>query len=445
MRAVPVLTRLGAVVLSAASVAALNGTAFAARQDTTLISRASGAAGAKGNLGSAPAAISADGRHVAFTSIASNLSAADPDHAQDVYVRDRVGDMTRLVSRATGSAGVKGDGLSTDAAVDGSGRLVAFHSQAANLSPDDGDHADDVYARDLDTEKTTLVSRASGVAGAKGDDESWTPAVSAEGRYVAFASLATNLSAEDADATRDAFVRDLKTNTTTLVSRGSGANGVAADGDSSVTDISADGRFVAFQSRAANLGVKRPGRNVHVYVRDMVANTTTLVSLGTAVANGTSYSAAISDDGRTVAFTSRATNLSAQDTDTGTDIYARDLSAGTTTLVSRSSGRFGRKADSPSALPDLSADGRVVAFASSAGNLTADAPGGIGHVFVHELATQTTKLASRASGAAGAAGNALSLFPSLSGNGREIAFDTNATNLDPADTDSPPDVYVREL
>ena len=216
---------------------------------TLLVSRADGPTGAKGNEPSFEAAISADGRLVAFTSSATNLDPDDTDPTDDVCVRDLVANTTTLVSRASGAPGDKSNGFSFSPTIPAN-LYVAFASTASNLHPADTDTDMDVFVRDLAISTTTLVSRATGANGAKGDGESGAPTISASGRLVAFGSSATNLDSDDADTTEDVFVRDLQGNTTTLVSRAAGAAGVGGNGHSDDSAISADGRFVTFISRA---------------------------------------------------------------------------------------------------------------------------------------------------------------------------------------------------
>ena len=183
-----------------------------------------------------------------------------------------------LVSRASGAAGAKGSFGSSAAGISGDGRVVSFSSGASNFVPEDRDGFGDVYARDLQTDTTTLVSRASGVTGANSNGPSYGMSLSADGRFVAFQSLASNLSADDGDATSDVYVRDLQTNTTTLVSRASGASGVKGNGGSSGASLSADGRLVAFHSVASNLSADDHDASFDVFVRDLQTGTTTLVS-----------------------------------------------------------------------------------------------------------------------------------------------------------------------
>src|SRR5829696_3774945 len=233
-------------------------TAFAAPDDTVLVSRATGPDGAKarsGALGSGStgASISSDGRFVAFESDATNLVPRDRSGDFDVFVRDLRTAKTVLVSRASGAQGAKGDEGSGDAAISGDGRAVAFTSDARNLDRDAPDDFVPVFLRDLRRNRTVLVSRASGARGAAPNNSSYEPSVSGDGRFVAFNSEASNLHRADRDERADVFVRDLWTHRTVLASRASGARGAHGNGLSENASISADGRFVAFESRATNL------------------------------------------------------------------------------------------------------------------------------------------------------------------------------------------------
>ena len=416
---------------------------------TALISRATGLAGAKGNGLSNIAAISARGRYVAFSSEATNLDPADPDSLRDVFVRDGRTGVTTLVSRAAGAAGAKGNGHSGRVAISANGRYVAFSSLATNLDPADADATDDVFVRDLVAATTTLVSRAAGAGGAKSNGLSFFPAISADGRSVAFESQATNLHPADTDAAEDVFVRDVVAGTTTLVSRATGATGVKGNVPSYDAQISADGRHVTFSTQATNLDPADTDAADDVFVRDLMAATTTLVSRASgaagAKANGVSSAYAQSSaDGRFVAFSSRATNLDPADTDIADDVYVRDLVSATTTLVSRA-GAAGLKGDGASINPTISGDGRSVAFESRATNLDPADVDATADVFVRDLVAATTALVSRADGVAGTESNGSNSFPSISADGRSVAFSSQATNLDLADTDATYDVFVRTL
>jgi len=441
------LWRLGAVALSLGLALVLAAPASAAKDDLELVSRAAGAAGAKGNDQSSTPAISADGRFVAFESQASNLHPDDPDGG-DVFVRDLEADTTTLVSRATGVAGADGDSESWSPAISADGRFVAFSSAASNLHPDDGDGTYDVFVRDLQANTTTLVSRAAGVSGAKGDGNSSYAAISADGRFVAFSSKASNLGPDDADATTDVFVRDLEANTTTLVSRATGIAGEKGNGYSYEPAISADGSVVAFNSQATNVHTDDSDDHPDVFVRDLAANTTALASRSTgaagAKADGGSLRPEISDDGRVVAFMSQSSNLDpGDDGRVDQDVFVRDLDAHTTTLVSRANGTAGASANAYSSEPVLSADGRLVAFQSEGSNLHPDDGDGSYDVFVRDVDAHTTTLVSR--NAAGAKGNGYSYYPAMSPDGRYVTFASAGTNLHADDPDATPDVFRRDM
>jgi Tol biopolymer transport system component len=357
--------------------------------DTTLASRAGGAAGAVGDGSSFNASLSADGRYVAFHSDANNLDPASNDSVTDVFVHDLQANTTTLVSRASGAAGAVGDQASIDPSISADGRYVAFRSDADNLDPDSDDAVTDVFVRDLQADTTTLVSRASGAAGAVGNDGSSTPSISADGRHVAFASTAGNLDPDSNDSVTDVFVRDLQANSTTLASRASGAAGVVGDDGSSSPSISADGRRVAFDSVADNLDPDSDDSATDVFVRDLQADTTTLASRAAgaagAVGDDSSFDPSISADGRHVAFDTAAENLDPDSDDAVNDVFVRDLQANTTTLASRATGTAGAVGDAGSFSPSISADGRRVAFASDADNLDGDSNDAVFDVFVREL------------------------------------------------------------
>jgi Tol biopolymer transport system component len=296
---------------------------------------------------------------------------------------------TTLVSRAGGAGGAIGDSSSFQPSMSADAGVIAYESTSDNLSSEENEDVSDIFARDLGTNTTTLVSRAGGPGGVGGNGDSNSPKVSGNGRFVAFLSDASNLSAADTNGTRDVFVRDLGTDLTILASRATGVNGPVGDGDSGPTAISADGRYVLFTSQADNLSAEDNNAVSNVFVRDLVANTTTLVSRATGPAgaggNGGSGFGTISADGRLANFESQADNLSTEDDNAVFNIFVRDLLGNTTTLVSRSAGPAGAPADGGSEAPAISADGRRVAFESDADNLSGVDVNGVSNVFVRSL------------------------------------------------------------
>ena len=223
---------------------------------TTLVSRASDGAAGRRRRPAAPA-ISADGRVVAFESDATNLAAGDTDELTDVFARDVAAGTTALVS---GPGADPRTGSSTQPAISADGTTVAFSSTVAGLDPrGPADPLSDVFTRNLATGALTLVSRSDGADGEKGNDASDSPAISGDGRVVAFSSTAANLDPADLDNVTDVFVRDLARHTTAVVSLGDGPTGGKGDADSTAPALSQTGRFVAF-SLAQRARPRRRGR-----------------------------------------------------------------------------------------------------------------------------------------------------------------------------------------
>ena len=239
-------------------------------------------------------------------------------------------------------------------------------SSATNLVPGDTNNTPDLFVRDRLLATTTRVNVSSAGAEANGPTE-W-PWISANGQFVTFSSAASNLVPGDTNSTWDIFVRDLAAGTTERVSVSSA--GVQGNGGSlDPSSISADGRFVAFESYATNFAPGDDNFNTDIFVRDRMTGETTRASVSSsgAGANNGSFSVSISADGRHVAFSSFATNLVANDTNFKQDLFVRARLPGTTPRESVSTA--GVQADDASDVPSISATGRVVAFASSATNL----------------------------------------------------------------------------
>src|SRR5918999_1309591 len=248
-----------------------------------------------------------------------------------------------LISRGPGE-GPAGNGASAFPWVSGDGRLVAFRSEATNLVPDDTDAERDIYVRDRGSGAVVLASRASGANGVKGNRASFNPRLSPDGRYVVFRSNASNLVPEDTDRLEDIYVRDLETNETSLVSRASGPAGAKGTAISEFPIISGDGSRVAFRSESPNLHPDDPDALEDIFLRDLSSNETVLISRAAGAGpkgNGRSTFVALSEDGDTVAFDSVSTNLHPDDTDPAADVFARDISSGALELISRSDGETG--------------------------------------------------------------------------------------------------------
>jgi Tol biopolymer transport system component len=385
---------------------------------------------------SSSASISSDGRYVAFASDAKNLVLGDSNGFTDVFVHDRQTGTTTRVSVSSGGAQADGDSGSPRISPDG--RFIAFVSVAGNLVSGDTNGSADIFVRDLQDGTTTRASVDS--TGAEGNGPSFAPSISSDGRAVAFHSYATNLVTGDTNDSADVFVRDLKSATTTRVSVDS--RGVQGDSNSLNPSISSDGRFVAFESVATNLVPDDTNGAADVFVHDLQREVTTRVSVDSrgAQADGDSVAASISSDGRHVAFESLAANLVLGDDDDAEDVFAHDLSTGATSRVSVDSS--GAEGDAGSSVPAISSDGRFVAFESFATNLVPGDTNGWKDVFVHDLQTGATALVSV--NTTGLQGDGGSYRPSLSSDGREVAFESAATNLVSGDTNAAQDVFVRD-
>jgi hypothetical protein len=345
-----------------------------------------------------------------------------------------------LTLASTSDSGVKGDNSSLQPALSADGTDVAFYSFATNLDPADPDGFGDVYVKDIVSGDITLASTSDSEV--KGNDSSFQPALSADGSRAVFGSSATNLDPGDADAIQDIFVKNLLTGDITLASTSD--NGVKGNGISWEGTLSADGTLVAFSSGADNLDPADPDGSQDVYVKDLVTGETTLVSTSDSgvKGNGDSYGAALSADGTMVAFHSFATNLDpTDDTDSFQDIYVKNLVTGDISLASTSD--TGIKANSDSGLPFLSADGSIVAFFSTATNLDPADTDSLADIFVKNLITGDITLASASD--SGVKGNGDSLEPTLAADGSRVVFPSSATNLDSADTDPLSDIYVKDL
>ena len=323
--------------------------------------------------------------------------------------------------------------------VSADGRYVVFWSVATNLVPGDTNGAWDIFITDRQNGTTERMSVDSN--GIQGNHNSLNPSISADGRYVAFESHASNLVPDDTNSDWDVFVHDTITGQTTRISVDS--NGNQANGDSYAPSLSSDGRYVTFFSSAPDLVAGDTNGALDVFVRDRQNGTTERVSVDSSGAQGDGDSnyASISGDGRYVAFESWATNLVPADTDGTLDVFVRDRQNGTTERVSVDSS--GAQGDGGSNRTSISGDGRYVAFESSATNLVPADTNGALDVFVRDRQNATTERMSVDSG--GTQGNGgESDSASISTDGRFVAFHSFAHNLVPGDTNTFFDVFVHD-
>jgi PKD repeat protein len=396
--------------------------------------------GGQGNRDSENAAISADGRYVVFTSLASTLASGDSYLAFDVFVHDRQDGTTERLARLVSDDGMPNSTFYPQRfrpAISADGRYVSFISDSSDLVTGDTNGKMDVFVYDRQTGTTERVSVASD--GSQGNGMARDCSISADGRYVAFMSDSPNLGV-DADWTDDPFVHDRQTGQTEMVGLTTG--GELLEWMAQDPEISANGEFVVFHTTATNVDPGDTSTNNDIYVRDLASENTEWVSMASdgGLANSNSTDGTLSADGRFVAFRSGASNLVAGDTNGRTDIFVRDRQTGQTERVSVASD--GTQANSHSYHPTLSADGRVVAFCSSASNLVAGDTNQSSDIFVHDRQTGQTERVSVAGD--GTEGYQESAGAYISADGRFVAFESFAPNLVAGDTNEYKDIFVHD-
>ncbi|MBN8866422.1 MAG: PD40 domain-containing protein [Solirubrobacterales bacterium] len=463
-----------------------------------------------GNDRSSEPTISSDGRWVAFSSVATDLVTGFTDgnggFNSDVYARDMNLGSTYLVSSRYDSTTTGGNDESSEPDLAGTaaaigGLRIAYSSWATNLADNgitDPDSQSSVYYKTMGATASELVSRATGPAGANANSRAHTPSISADGTRIVFSSDATNLGAppdyygvymrdrsnsstslvsarteyavsgtiagdgslaawtEQGGATADSdpdltgvFSRTVPSGPIKLVSRPKGSEKVLAPGfypdfGESGKVLSDDGRYVVFSAATSRLeggSTNKP----EVYRRDLATGKIELVSRASGVGGAVSEGAdnpSISNDGNLIAFSSWS-SLDAADGNTEGDVYVRDMTSHQTVLASRADGVAGAVAGNGADIPSISGNGKRVAFRSDSSNL--GAPGGTDRVFVRDLEAGKTIVASRADGVAGAIADASSTRPMLSDDGDRVMFMSSAANLDPDDLNGMQSVYVRDL
>jgi VCBS repeat-containing protein len=308
--------------------------------------------------------ISADGRFVTYESNASSHVSGDTNGVQDIFVYDRQTGTTERVSVA--SDGTQANDSSEYASISGDGRYVSYHSAASNLVPGDTNGAVDIFVYDRQTGMTERVSVASD--GTEANGGSIKASLSADGDYVTFYSDASNLVDGDTNGVGDIFVYDRQTGMTERVSVAS--DGTEANGLSYYySSMSADGRFVTYSSAASNLVPNDKNGAYDIFVYDRQMGTTERVSIGNhgTEANGSSYMSSISADGRYISYQSDASNLVDGDTNGASDIFIYDRLTHTTSQASVS--QYGNEGNDTSGRSFISADGSYLVFDSHATNL----------------------------------------------------------------------------
>ena len=323
--------------------------------------------------------LSDDGRYILFESNATNLISGDSNGHTDIFVYDRQDKTVELINLAVN--GTQANGYSGSGFISGNGRYITYTSYASNLVSNDTNSQPDIFVYDRQAKTTELISVAPN--GSQANNMSSFSLISEDGRYVAFESMADNLVSGDTNGLNDIFVRDRQAKTTKRINLA--PNGTQANGTTTLDSISENGRYISFTSEANNLLVEGDtNKTSDIFVYDRQEGTTERINLAVngAQANGASSSSDLSADGRYVVYESDASNLVPNDTNGKKDIFIYDRQEKTTARVDVAENGTQSNVDSYSA--SISDDGRYVAFASSSNS------NGSSQVFLRDLVDQTT-------------------------------------------------------
>jgi len=387
------------------------------------------------NQGSSKLSFSDNGRYVVFQSDASNLVSGDTNGVTDIFLYDsQTSTMTRL---SIGLSSAEANGSSFDPVISGDGSTVAFVSYASNLVASDTNGKPDVFKVNLSTGTISRLSVTS--SGTEGNGASGEPSISSDGNLVAFTSNATNLVSGDTNGVSDVFVRNISAGTTTRISVDSSS--VQADKASYQPKISSNGSYVAFTSDATNLISSDTNGCSDIFLRNLSAGTTQLVSASSSgtLGNRSSFFADISQTGQYIVFQSRANNLIGSDTNGFIDIFMKNMSTGAVTLVSQTSSGAQVKYDS--VVSSVSLDGRFVVFESKSPDFVNWDSNAASDVFIRDTVSNlTTPFSTLASNVVG---NKKSMGARISGDGSKLGFVSLSTNLVTPDTNGQADVFVR--
>lgn len=390
--------------------------------------------GLEGSGASEAPAVSADGQIIAFQSAAPDLVSNDTNGRRDILLRNMLLGQTELISVTT--AGLQADGDSMTPAISADGNLVVFSSIAAEFVAGDINQTWDIVLRDRAAGTSQVLSMANGLVG---NGYSWTPAISADGAFVAFESGASNF-VHDLNEQPDIFVVEVATGAIERVSLSS--TGDEGDGPSRLPSLSADGRFVAFESEAKTLVANDNNDKRDIFVHDRQTGETTRISASGPGGEGNDHSScpSISADGRYVAYESLANNLVAGDSNGVSDIFVYDRVLDQTKRVSVATG--GVQVENYNKFAVISADARFVMFQSASFDIAPDTVNGFLDVHVHDRSTGVTERVS--SNDFGVESNGWSGTPAINEDGRYLCFFSYGDNLEPGDSNDVADVFRRD-
>ena len=403
---------------------------------TTRLSESS--LGAEADSSSFSVKLSDDGRFAVFQTNATNLFPGDTNAVSDVLLKDmQTGALTCM---SCGLGGIVGDGASSSPAISGDGRFVAFQSAATNLVAGDNNIATDVFVREIATGTLEIASRATGVAGAQGSATSGQARLSSTGQFVVFSSTATNLVTGDTNSQADAFVRDRLTSVTSRVSVATGgAQASGGVGGATASTISADGRFVVFTSGQQTLSSGDTNTLADAFLHDRQTTTTERLST-TQGTTGSCLDPTISADGSMLAFSSTFADLVAGDNNVVRDTFYR---ARTGTVLTRITAAGAVEANNTLEVPAFNGNGTKIAFQSAASNLVAGDSNAANDIFSLVIGTGVITRVSVST--AGLEANGSSTFPWYASASDIVAFSSGASNLIANDANASVDTFANRL
>ena len=383
--------------------------------------------GTQANGYSGANSLSDDGRFVSFESNASNLVKGDLNGHTDTFIYDRLNNTVELITLAPD--GTQANASSSSGSISGNGRYVTYASFASNLVSGDTNKQRDIFVYDRNNKTTARVNL--GNDGTQANGASLFSVIGDDSRYVAFESVASNLVTGDTNKLSDIFLRDRIAGTTQRVNVAN--NKTQANGSSVLDSMSDDGRYISFTSEANNLVSGDTNKVSDVFVYDRINQTTERINLASngGQANATSGSSSLSGNGRYVVYQSDASNLVSGDTNKVRDIFVYDRQTKKTQRVDLTTDGTQSNGDSQS--PTISDDGKYVAFESDADNLVSGTTNAEFDVFLRDLNAGTTEKIEANS------------FPVLSGDARHILFNSSLSTLVANDTNDVGDVFTIDL
>ena len=381
---------------------------------------------------STAAAISSDERFVVFSSDATNLVAGDRNDAADVFLRDRWFNQTTRIS--VDNTGAPGNADSTQPVISANGRFIAFSSKATNFVAGEANVVADIFIYDTQTKQVR------GINPLDSNGDSVNPSISADGRWIVFESLASNLVAGDTNNASDIFAFDSQSNQLIRISvNDAGAEG---DGHSFHPMIAALGNAVVFESEASNLVAGDTNVTSDIFLHDLTTHTTQRVSQSTLQTDRGSYRPSIAAEGKLIVFESDATTLVENDSNTVSDIFIKDMTTG---QVQRITSATGEQANSAAYYPTISANGRYVAFTTAATNLVSGNANALFDILKYDRQTQQLERVNVNINGKQSNFQSLKLPISLSWSGNYVIFTSNATDIVFGDNNLSFDIFAYQL